>query len=1345
MGGKKSTISTSEQRIMSLQVQQSSYGLTLPVVFGQNRLAGNLIDYSDFTAIAHTTRTSAGKGGGGVTQEYTTYTYEAAVIMALCHGPINGVVSYWRDKTRRKDLEELELTLKKGEHDQPAWSWMEGKHPERALNYSGTAYLCSPNYSLGNNAQVPNHSFEVAGLHQVGDGNVDASPDDVLQDILTNPDWGASFPSTRLGPLEDYKNYCRASGIFVSIVLQEQQEAREHLRLLLEQTNSAPVWSGGTLKIIPYGDETITGSGATYTPDLQPVYDLTEDDFLVDEGEPPVEVEVLRAADRKNRVTIEYLDRENAYNIATASVQDQASIARDGYRPMEPIRMHGICRADVAHMVAQLTLQRSLYITREYRFRLGWRHCLLEPMDIVTITDEALGLDRYPVRIKEIEEDDSGELSFKAEDCPAGVGSAAARPGQPLLGGGVNFAAAPGDAFAPVIFEPPMQLTNNEPQLWIAAAGGPNWGGCNVWGSLDGDSYQNLGRLSGKSRYGTTTSALAEGPMIDSTQTLGVDLSLSGGQLLSGTQNDAESMVTACYVGGEYVSYANAALTGPGRYSLSYLVRGGYGSLNEAHPAGSKFVRLTDPLFRHSLPVDFIGKTLHIKLTSFNVFGGSEQSLADVPAYTYTVEGAPIGAVQGLRLVTLWALGREAKIAWEALQGASTYDVEVWAGSQKVRTAQGVVDNQYSYSAQDMMADGGPWRSLVFRVRGRAITGRAGQWSQIVAGNNQASALLSINVSQGINAGYVTVQTPPEDDVDGLIVWASTVPACPAEPENQVYDGPVGMVTISALADGTKPTPGTTYYVRAAAYDTFGKDELNVSTAVPFTPALVDIGPNTITETNIKDDSISTPKLRANSVTTDKVMANNILGQHIAAHQITGEHVQVGSLNANHFSSGVGSSNLLPNAGLIPTWSNGDGDQADGWTISSKPANTRVSISPDASVKPQNTEYMRFTFNSGAPAGLIVASSEPFPVAPDAWYEFQLKGVNRSSGVTLGPDGVATGGGRLSIALVFINAAGVTVPPKTVRGQRELPAGRGELSRDLNKWEQMFAMYQAPDTAVVAMVQIEVRTSVPTSSAQPNVFAFTRPYVGVATSSQQVTPTPWAPPGLGTQISGGMIKTNSIHADKIAVTNLSAIRANLGSVHSGDIYSSMVRGGGFNDWNWPTNIQGGFCLNSNGLRLGNRNQGRWFEVTAGGNLSAPGFNVTNGKLTIDELQVIRAANIKQNTVSAHYSISSIYANGTLTFITDAISTVVVQYGGRSNSNLDGQAFNLLYLAPSLTSFGIAHSTNWIGSSLDTGGGGASNWVHRSQVRGEFMAQIAPGTHSIRIPNPGFVDVLVVFR
>ena len=84
MGGKSSTISTSEQRILSLQVQQSSQGLTLPVVYGRARVAGNLVWYGDFTTYEHKTTTrQGGKGGGGVKQEGVKYTYEAAVMVAL--------------------------------------------------------------------------------------------------------------------------------------------------------------------------------------------------------------------------------------------------------------------------------------------------------------------------------------------------------------------------------------------------------------------------------------------------------------------------------------------------------------------------------------------------------------------------------------------------------------------------------------------------------------------------------------------------------------------------------------------------------------------------------------------------------------------------------------------------------------------------------------------------------------------------------------------------------------------------------------------------------------------------------------------------------------------------------------------------------------------------------------------------------------------------------------------------------------------------------------------------------------------------------------------------------------
>lgn len=61
MGGKSSTITSAEERILSLQVQQSSQGLTLPVVYGRARVAGNLIWYGDFTTIETKTTTRQGR------------------------------------------------------------------------------------------------------------------------------------------------------------------------------------------------------------------------------------------------------------------------------------------------------------------------------------------------------------------------------------------------------------------------------------------------------------------------------------------------------------------------------------------------------------------------------------------------------------------------------------------------------------------------------------------------------------------------------------------------------------------------------------------------------------------------------------------------------------------------------------------------------------------------------------------------------------------------------------------------------------------------------------------------------------------------------------------------------------------------------------------------------------------------------------------------------------------------------------------------------------------------------------------------------------------------------------
>lgn len=850
MGGKSSTITSAEERILSLQVQRSSQGLTLPVIYGRTRVAGNLIWYGDFTTIEHKTTTrQGGKGGGGVTQEDIKYTYEAAVMLALCEGEISGVGRIWRDKEKFDSLAQLRLTLMRGGDEQPLWTHLaQAKHADQALNYSGTAYLCSPNYELTKSAQIYQHNFEVIGKLGYSGNIPDANPREIIRDLLTNQRYGCGFPADSIGDTDRYSNYCRAVGIFLSPAYTEQGEAQRNISELLEQTNSAAVFSQGRLKIVPYGDGNYRGNGAAYIADNKAIYDLTDDDFIVSGAEDPVNVERKTNADAFNQIQVEYLDRNNDYNVAVAEVKDQANIEQYGLRPKEAVKMHGICNGKVAQKVAQQLLQRALYVRNEYEFKLGWKYCLLEPMDIVTLTDAGLGLDKTPVRITEIEEDEEGVLSVKAEDYPVGVYTTSEYPTQPSLGYSADYNVSPGNAHAPVIFEAPLQLTGGEPQIWMATAGGDMWGGAEVWVSTDGDSYTRVGAVNHKARFGSLTAALPNGAVFDRTNTLSVEI--SAGQMTGGTDQDSRDLLTLCYVDGEFLAYANAELKGVGRYTLGNLTRGAYGSAIDSHAAGSQFVRVDDTLFRYAVPRNWIGRTVWVKLVSYNVFSGGIQDLASVPAYSYTIKGAPLGQIQNLRLTSSWAYGKEAVIVWDKLDGADTYDVEIYAGNsqRRLRAVSGIVDNSYTYTQADMRADGGQVRDVVFKVRGRAVTGKTGNWAQIAAQNPQLQALQGISVDSGLKQAFFTCQKPAEEDFAGIIVWVSENAAVPTIDANKVYDGAETFVTI-AKCNGKPLEKGKTYHLRAAGYDSFGKDALKVSNSVAFT--VYDVSTNDLSESNL--------------------------------------------------------------------------------------------------------------------------------------------------------------------------------------------------------------------------------------------------------------------------------------------------------------------------------------------------------------------------------------------------------------------------------------------------------------------------------------------------------------
>ena len=456
--GGSSTVSVTDKRINSMRIQQSAYGLCQPLVYGKNRVAANMFWYGDFLATAHTTtKKSGGKGGGSVKTKTTTYTYSASMMLGLCENKIRDISTIWRDKEQIvtkaingiqiKPIDQLGFELFDGDYN-PVWGYLVSKHPNQALHYPYLGYVACANYELGGSAVLSNHNFEVISDITFSESNHDANPADVIKDYVTNPRYGAA-PGLHMADLTEFRDYCTATGLFISPVFTEQRPAHETIAEIVEAVNCAVVPSPEGLKIRSFGDSAVTGNGSTYIPNLTPVYHLTDEDFIGKEE--PVRVRRSRDTDAFNHVQIEYANRFNQYNVETVEAKDQANIEMFGLRTQDPVKYDFFCEPKIARHAAQLLLQRRLYVRNEYEFQLGWKYCLLEPMDIVTITDESLGLDQFPVRITRVEEDEDGLLTITAEELAVGSRSAVEYDLQSSNGyqGGNE---EPGNVNAPVIF-----------------------------------------------------------------------------------------------------------------------------------------------------------------------------------------------------------------------------------------------------------------------------------------------------------------------------------------------------------------------------------------------------------------------------------------------------------------------------------------------------------------------------------------------------------------------------------------------------------------------------------------------------------------------------------------------------------------------------------------------------------------------------------------------------------------------------------------------------------------------------------------------------------------------------
>ena len=373
---------------------------------------------------------------------------------------------------------------------------------------------------------------------------------------------------------------------------------------------------------------------------------MTDAELLCDPGQAPIKIKRKDIRDAENEVSLEWTNRAAAYALNTVVEQDFAAVTAYGRRPAATKTMHSICQQEVAELVAVTKVRRSVYIDggNQYEFTLPPHFCLLDPMDIVTLTDAYLGMDKLPVRIVSIEEDESLRLKITAEEFPWSCSAPTLYPKQGHVPTQPGFFTDPGSVNTPMFVHVPAELVQgNEQTLGIAASGSQNWGGCDVYMSTaeDGPYDTYVGHLSGPSTMGLTTATLPAGADPDTAHTLSVNLTESYGALASYTQAQADALDLLVAVDAELMSYETATFSGSYAYGITYLRRGVYGSGIAAHASGAPFCVLDSGILKWNYPASAIGQTVWFKFCSVNLAGGQKQDLSTVTAFSHLIQPPP--------------------------------------------------------------------------------------------------------------------------------------------------------------------------------------------------------------------------------------------------------------------------------------------------------------------------------------------------------------------------------------------------------------------------------------------------------------------------------------------------------------------------------------------------------------------------------------------------------------------------------------------------------------------------------------------------------------------------------
>ena len=151
-------------RLSDLTVQKSGYNEIIPILYGTNRIAGNIIWSTDIQEVQNSYITSykTGKGGKKVYQNNIEYYYYANIAIGICKGMVKELKRVWAD-TDLIDISKYNYRFYDGSEEQMPDSLIQSiQGVDKTPAYRGLCYIVFESLPLaefGN--RIPNFTFEV--------------------------------------------------------------------------------------------------------------------------------------------------------------------------------------------------------------------------------------------------------------------------------------------------------------------------------------------------------------------------------------------------------------------------------------------------------------------------------------------------------------------------------------------------------------------------------------------------------------------------------------------------------------------------------------------------------------------------------------------------------------------------------------------------------------------------------------------------------------------------------------------------------------------------------------------------------------------------------------------------------------------------------------------------------------------------------------------------------------------------------------------------------------------------------------------------------------------------------